>query len=300
MTLNLDHALDTYLYALKVERGLAANTISAYRRDIQRFIDFVENRKSAHELSLALVKLFLAERLDLDQVNHRTLARNAVAIRRFSAFLHQEEILNEDPLSELELPKFGTKNPVFLTEHEVDTLLDSPPIDTPEGLRDRAMLELLYATGLRVSELVNLPLKGLDLITGLISVIGKGSKQRQIPFGENAGDSLNRYLLLARNQLLAASSSQSEALFVTRRGGPMTRQAFWKNLKRYALQAGIEKKISPHKLRHSFATHLLEHGADLRSLQLLLGHEDITTTQIYTHVTRKRLKALHQLHHPRA
>jgi integrase/recombinase XerD len=210
--------------------------------------------------------------------------------------------LTSNPTATIDIPRAGRKIPRFLSFDEVDRLLAAPDPLSPEGSRDRAMLEILYAAGLRVSELVNLPMTGIDMTVGFVRVTGKGDKTRLVPVGEVARDAIASYLAAPRGALLRAvgGPSMSDALFVTRRGGAMTRQAFWKNIKRYALRADIDKDISPHVIRHSFATHLLERGANLRVVQTLLGHADISTTQIYTHVTRERLKVVHRSHHPRA
>ncbi len=299
--IELDQALDAYIYHLQVERGLAAHTVDAYRRDLLCFIDFCEERgcTRTNELNPQTVRDFLESRLE--DVSGRTIARNLVAIRRWTLFQRQENVIEGDPCAAIDIPRFTHKQPVFLTFAEVDRLLDAPPRDSPEGIRDKAMLEVLYATGLRVSELVSLSLRDVDLNVGYVRATGKGNKQRLVPLGEEAIDSVRLYLLDARTALLKrkGGATASVAIFVTRRGSPMTRQSFWKNLKKYVTIADIRRSISPHKLRHSFATHLLERGADLRAVQALLGHADISSTQIYTHVTRERLKRLHMEHHPR-
>jgi integrase/recombinase XerD len=230
-------------------------------------------------------------------IKARSTARLLSTVRRFYQYLVRENRLVEDPSSLLESPKLGKPLPKTLSESQVETLLNAPDIDDPLGLRDRAMLELIYATGLRVSELVTLDLTGLSLQQGIVRVIGKGSKERLVPMGEEALSWITTYLKNARGILLGAHVS--DKVFVTRRGGGMTRQTFWHIIKRYAERAGIRVTLSPHVLRHAFATHLLNHGADLRVVQMLLGHSDLSTTQIYTHIARERLKELHAQHHPR-
>jgi integrase/recombinase XerD len=228
----------------------------------------------------------------------RTTARLLSSLRRFYGYLVREEKIKTDPTVLIDSPKLGRPLPKSLTEEQVEKLLESPDVTKPLGLRDRAMLETLYATGLRVSELVGLTLSQVSLTQGVVRVIGKGDKERLVPLGEEAISWISRYLAEGRPKLVKSRST--DALFTTTRGGPMTRQAFWHNLKGHTRQAGIDaKKLSPHTLRHAFATHLLNHGADLRVVQMLLGHADLSTTQIYTHVAQARLKTLHEQHHPR-
>jgi len=299
--LAIDDAIQRYLEHLTIERQLARNTIEAYATDLAHFADHCARSElsTIHDVDPIRINAFLLERLD-DGVGTRTLARNCVSIRQFFRFLRSESLLEVDPSELVDVPRTERKLPRVLTEAEVERLLQAPTSATPEGTRDRAMLELLYATGLRVSELVDLPVGAVHLDAGFLRVFGKGNKERIVPVGECAIDAVEAYLSGPRAQMLACStSSSSPSLFITRRGRRMTRQAFWKNLNRYAQLADIPVRISPHKLRHSFATHLLRHGADLRSLQAMLGHADISTTQIYTHVTRTRLKELHTRYHPR-
>lgn len=299
-------AVASYCNYLLVERGLADNTIASYRSDLLAFVDFLSQSGITHcdQLSEDSVRAYLEARMQGNtevQLSMRSLARCLVSIRRWSAFLVQDGWISEDPCKLIEMPKFAKKNPMYLSENEVERLLQTPSPELPEGLRDRAMLELLYATGLRVSELIALDLSNIDWDRNCILVHGKGAKDRLVPTGEIAMQWLRRYLEYARAQLLAGSGAQKvHTVFVTRRGTGMTRQGFWKNLKRYAQIADIRKEISPHKLRHSFATHLLVHGADLRAVQEMLGHADISSTQIYTHVSRERLKQIHAQFHPRA
>ncbi|TXD38184.1 site-specific tyrosine recombinase XerD [Lujinxingia vulgaris] len=307
--MKLDEAIDSYLFHLKVERNLAENTILAYSNDLSQFVDFLTDAESdaprpspdIEAISDADISAFLAHQLG-ESVKTRTISRKLSSVRGLFKFLRRDQKLERDPTAHVDAPSYGTRVPTVLTLDEVESLLNAPDRSTPEGLRDWAMLEVLYATGLRVTELVTLLIREVDLNAGYVRVVGKGSKQRVVPLGEVAIDALAEYEDQARGQLLANAGGPgaSPALFVTRRGGAMTRQAFWKNIKRYAELAGIDKPISPHKLRHSFATHLLERGADLRIVQALLGHADINTTQIYTHVARERLKRLYDDHHPRA
>ena len=237
------------------------------------------------------------ETMFLEKLGERSLAHHLTSLRRWMNFLIGEGILTSDPCEHIDLPQFAQKNPVYLNESEVERLLNAPDISTPEGLRDRAMIEFLYATGVRVTELVTLAMRDINADLQCVRIHGKGSKDRLIPYGDMADQWLRMYLSNARNELLGQNSSK--CVFVTRRGNGMTRQGFWKNLKQYALKAGITRELSPHKLRHTFATHLLNHGADLRAVQELLGHSDISTTQIYTHVSRERLKQIFASCHPR-
>ena len=300
--LDFDDAIDQFIAHLRVERGLAENTTKAYGSDLMQFATHMGVREvdGIDEVTTDDVNRFLVERLDRND-SMRTVARKLVSIRRLFHFLRTERLVELDPTATIDSPPIGRTLPHVLTEVEVEHLLDAPDQSTAEGLRDRAMLEVLYATGLRVSELVGLRLKNLDTNVGVIRTFGKGSKERLVPLSDIAMDKLETYLKYTRSELLrrVGGIGRTDAVFVTRRGSGMTRQGFWKNIKRYALKAGIRSPVSPHKLRHSFATHLLEHGADLRSVQAMLGHSDISTTQIYTHVTRERLKRIHKTYHPR-
>jgi integrase/recombinase XerD len=289
--------LDGFLDALWMEHGLSRNTLAAYRSDLGGLAAWLQARglglvqASRHDL-LA----YLAERVGAG-THARSAARLLSSLRRFYRYQAREGRVAEDPSLRIDSPKIGRPLPKSLTEAEVDALLAAPPIGEVLGLRDRTMLELLYACGLRVSELVSLELSQVNARQGVLRVTGKGDKDRLVPFGEEAQGWLDRYLAEARPVLL--KGRPNPALFPTSRGAAMTRQAFWYLVKRYAAAAGIAKPISPHTLRHAFATHLLNHGADLRVVQLLLGHSDLSTTQIYTHVARERLKQLHARHHPR-
>jgi integrase/recombinase XerD len=296
--MKLDQAIDIYLQHLKVERNLAPNTVEAYARDLARFAQHCAQAQSASlsEIDSNTVFEYL---IGLSQagLSARTQGRHLVTLRGLFKHLRAEQMVEEDPTASAELPRLSRKLPQVLSLREVEALLAAPRAQTPYGVRDRAMLELLYATGLRVSELCQLRLDHVNLERGVVLATGKGRKQRLVPVGEVALETLARYLSEARPQL---DRHRSEALFLSQRGGPLTRQAFWKTLARYARQAGIDRPISPHKLRHSFATHLLERGADLRAVQSMLGHVDISTTQIYTHVGRSRIIEVYRKHHPRA
>jgi integrase/recombinase XerD len=289
--------LERFLDALWMEHGLSDHTLSAYRADLKGLALYMQSQAGT---------LMTAQRADLlgyltqrvqNGAQPRTTARLLSSIRRFYQYLVREDRLKADPSTQIDAPKLGRPLPKSLTESEVETLLQAPDVSQFLGVRDRAMLELLYASGLRVSELIDLPVSQLNLRQGVLRVVGKGDKERLVPVGEEAAEWLDRYLEQARPALL--QGRMSDALFVTQRGAAMTRQAFWYLIKRYARQAGIKAGLSPHGLRHSFATHLLNHGADLRVLQMLLGHSNLSTTQIYTHVARERLKGVHATHHPR-
>jgi len=293
------HSLDLFLDHLGVERGLASNTVEAYGRDIRRFLDYLKSQdvagpESANRSNIMSYLVFLSQA----KLSARSRARALSALKSFYSFLMNENIVQKNPASDLETPRSLFHLPQILTFEEVEALLSAPDISLPSGLRDKAMLELMYATGLRVSELISLEMAHLNMEAGYLRTMGKGSKERLIPLGEEARDWIKQYLSEARSEW--AKRVLSPYLFLNRRGTKLSRQYFWRKIKDYSLIAGIRKKISPHSLRHSFATHLLERGADLRAVQLMLGHADIATTQIYTHVTRERLKQVHQQYHPRA
>lgn len=281
-----------------MEHGLSQRTLDAYRSDLSALAQWLSQGRG-DLLSAGRPQLldYLAVRME-GGARPRSLARLLSSLRRFYAYAVQNALIKEDPTARIDGPRVGRGLPSSLSEVEVENLLAAPSLKTAEGLRDRAMLELLYATGLRVSELVSLELGQVSLKHGVVRTMGKGSKERLVPLGEEALDRLQQYLEESRPALLAGHG-QAEALFVTRRGGAMTRQAFWYLLRRHARAAGISKHLSPHTLRHAFATHLLNHGADLRVVQMLLGHSSLSTTQIYTHVAQERLKSLHAEHHPR-
>ena len=288
--------IERFIDAMWMEAGLSENTLAAYRRDLFGLADWLKQRDV--ELTQAARGDLLAY-LGAQSVagqKPRSVARLLSSIRRLYRYLVREGLREDDPSRLIEAPRLGRSLPDTLTESEVDELLNAPG-DSALGLRDRAMLELIYATGLRVSELVGLTMTQISLQQGLVRVVGKGNKERLVPLGEEAQARIEQYLKFSRPELL--DGNPCDHLFVTGRRAGMTRHAFWHVVKRYATQAGIEKHLSPHTLRHAFATHLLNHGADLRVVQLLLGHSDLSTTQIYTHVARERLKSLHAQHHPR-
>ncbi|MGM0593268.1 MAG: site-specific tyrosine recombinase XerD [Pseudomonadota bacterium] len=289
--------IERFADALWLERGLSDNTLSAYRSDLQRLAQWLLSQQlTLPGADRADLLRYLQQRVE-QGTSSRTSARLLSSIRRFYRYLLRERLIAEDPSARIDAPRLGRALPKSLTESEVERLLCAPDISEPLGLRDRAMLEVLYASGLRVSELVSLLLPQINLQQGLVRVVGKGNKERLVPLGEEALTWLERYVREGRGVLLGAR--QSDVLFPSRRGSAMSRQAFWQLIKRYAIKAEIDKPLSPHTLRHAFATHLLNHGADLRVVQLLLGHSSLSTTQIYTHVARERLKSLHAAHHPR-
>ncbi len=288
--------LDAFIDHLWLEDGLSKNTLESYRLDLTSFANWLpEQGKQLLTVDKADIQQYLAVKFALSKP--RSISRLIASLRRFYRFLMRENKISLDPTIQIQSPKLPRSLPKSLNEDEVVALLNAPNLDDPIGLRDRAMLELLYACGLRVSELVGIKSTEVSVSDGVVRVTGKGSKTRLVPMGEEASDWIARYLNEARPPIL--DGRLSDALFVTTRGDAMTRQAFWYLIKRYALLAGINKPMSPHVLRHAFATHLLNHGADLRVVQMLLGHADISTTQIYTHVARERLKRLHSMHHPR-
>lgn len=287
-----------YVNYLQVERGLASHTIQAYRRDIQDFLIFIGSMNwtldgiGRQELAQYIQHLY-------ERLSARSVMRKISSLRSFFGFLLVDGYVRQDPTETLESPKVWRSLPKYLTEEEVERLLEQPDLSIAHGLRDRAMLEVLYATGLRVSELLQIRFNEINFEVGFVRTLGKGSKERIVPLGGSALNFVQRYLEEARPRFLR-KRTPSPFLFVTQQGGLMTRQYFWLLVRKYARKIGIEKKLSPHVLRHSFATHLLEHGADLRAVQLMLGHADISTTQIYTHVTRERLKQIYNKYHPRA
>jgi integrase/recombinase XerD len=290
--------VDDFCDTLWLEDGLAKNTLEAYRRDLAQFAAWLEaaQGKRLLEGDVADVQAYLGH-VFRRKTRASSAARLLSTLKRFYRYCLRQGRIKADPTLRIDAPKLPRGLPKSLTEEDVESLLEAPPVQKALGLRDRAMLETLYASGLRVSELVALKLGQVSQDMGVVRVMGKGSKERLVPLGEEAIAWIRRYLKEARPEILAGRAA--DALFVTARGGAMTRQMFWTLLRRYALLAGLRKPISPHTLRHAFATHLLNHGADLRVVQLLLGHSDISTTQIYTHVARERLKQLHAKHHPR-
>ena len=288
--------LDTFIDHLWLEDGLSKNTLVSYRLDLTSFAQWLATQsKPLLKVDQADIQQYLAIKFPLSKP--RSISRLIASLRRFYRFVIRENKISLDPTIQIQSPKLPRSLPASLNEDEVVALLNAPNVNEPIGLRDRAMLELLYACGLRVSELVDVKAMEVSLSDGAVRITGKGSKTRLVPMGEEAVDWIARYLREARPVIL--QSRLCDTLFVTNRGDAMTRQGFWYLIKRYALLAGITKHMSPHVLRHAFATHLLNHGADLRVVQMLLGHSDISTTQIYTHVARERLKQLHHAHHPR-
>ena len=293
--------LDTFIDHLWLEDGLSKNTLESYRADLSQFNVWLAKQKS-HLLAATLLEATQADiqqylAVKFPQSKPRSISRLIASMRRFYRYALRESLIKTDPTLQIESPKLPRSLPKSLNEKEVEDLLNAPDINQPIGLRDRAMLELLYASGLRVSELVTVKVNEVSTQDGVVRVTGKGSKTRLVPMGEEAADWIDQYLKTARPKIL--DGQMTDAMFATTRGDAMTRQAFWYLIKRYAIVAGISKHMSPHVLRHAFATHLLNHGADLRVVQMLLGHADISTTQIYTHVARERLKQLHSVHHPR-
>ena len=290
--------LDEFSDSLWLEDGLSRNTLESYCNDLRQFGVWLEKSSSINLIDARHSDLldFLAYKVSI-KVKANTTSRELSSLKRFYRFLLRQGKIQADPSLNISAPKLPRNLPHNLTEKDVEVLLKTPDVKQPIGLRDRTMLEVLYASGLRVSELVNLKVSQVSLSTGVVRVMGKGGKERLAPLGEEALSWIDCYMVEARLQLLG--EKVSEALFVTTRGSAMTRQAFWHLIRRHAIQAGISKPLSPHTLRHAFATHLLNHGADLRVVQLLLGHSDISTTQIYTHVASARLKQLHAKHHPR-
>jgi integrase/recombinase XerD len=293
----VDPALQRFLDAVWMERGLSANTLAAYRADLTSLGRWLESQGTSLLAATRMELLgFIAARVEGGS-RPRSTARQLSSFRRFYRFMVREALIDVDPTAQIAMPKIGRSLPKSLSEAEVDALLEAPTVADPLGHRDRTMLEVLYATGLRVSELVSLKHNQVNLNQGVMRVVGKGNRERLIPLGDEAVGWLQQFMQGPRVEILL--ERQTDYLFPTRRGDRMTRQAFWHIIKRYSKKAGVEKELSPHTLRHAFATHLLNHGADLRVVQMLLGHSDLSTTQIYTHVARERLKELHSQHHPR-
>ncbi|AZL83987.1 MULTISPECIES: site-specific tyrosine recombinase XerD [Aliivibrio] len=298
--MNNDMALiERFLDTMWMERGLSENTLSSYRNDLMKLLNWLdENHYKCASISAMGLNEYQAYLVD-KQYKQTSRARMLSALRRFFQYLHREKIRGDDPTALLMSPKLPQRLPKDLSEEQVNDLLEAPNVDDPLELRDRAMLELLYATGLRVTELVSLTMENLSLRQGVVRVTGKGDKERLVPMGENAVYWIQTFLDQGRSTLLGEKSS--DVVFPSRRARQMTRQTFWHRIKHYAVIAGIDTdKLSPHVLRHAFATHLLNYGADLRVVQMLLGHSDLSTTQIYTHVATERLKQIHQEHHPRS
>lgn len=294
-------ALDDYLQFLRVERQLAANTLMSYERDLKSYLQYlkeVEQLESLRNVERIHILNHLSH-LKEATMSSRTVARHISSIRSFHQFLIRERVVDRDPTVHLEMPQMDKKLPSVLSIEEVDALMEAPDTSKANGRRDQAMLELLYASGMRVSECINLDMEDVNLTMGFVRCFGKGGKERIIPLGKSALESSKRYLSDARGDL-AKPGITTDALFINQRGKRLTRQGFWKLLKQHAQKAGIQKELTPHTLRHSFATHLIENGADLRAVQEMLGHADISTTQIYTHVSKTRLKDVYSQFHPRA
>ncbi len=291
--------VESFLSYQAAVKGLSKNTLESYRRDVLKFIIYVEknNISGIQGVRYDNILEYLTT-LQKEGISMRSVARNLVSLKQFFNFLLLEKILVENPSLGIKTPKLKRSIPNFLSLEDVEKILSAPDTTTCEGIRDRAMLETLYACGIRASELVKLELNSVNFELGYLIVYGKGSKERLVPTGEKARSALKDYLTLSRPKILKTRNSRY--LFVTRRGAEMTRQGFWKILRNYTIRCGINRKISPHTIRHSFATHLLERGADLRTIQIMLGHSDISTTQIYTHIAKERLKAIHRKHHPRS
>jgi integrase/recombinase XerD len=295
----VDDAIEGFTYWLKVDRNRSGNTVEAYQRDASRFARWLADDRAAVDLA-SVSRQDLVDHLgwlEANGVGRRSIARARTSLRQLFKYLVKEHLLDDDPSVLVQAPKFTSPLPTVLSFAKVEALLAAPDRITPLGTRDAAMLSVLYASGLRVTELVTLPKRDVDAEIGLLKVRGKGDKERLVPVGDQALADIHHYLLHGRPHLDPGGSCP--ALFVSQQGDRMTRQNFWTRIRHWAIVAGIDGKVSPHVLRHSFATHLLEHGADLRSLQAMLGHADIATTQIYTHVTRARLMALHEKFHPR-
>ena len=294
----LDNLVDQYINYLLVEKGLSDNTIESYSSDLALYLEFLKKNgiKNISNAGAAVILKHLIDLRDLG-LGAKSRTRHLITLRGFYRFLMQEKIVKRDPSRIIDLPKGGLKLPDVLSVEEVKKLLNICDTKKPKGIRDAAMIELLYAAGLRVSELVNVKLQNVNMEAGFVRVFGKGSKERVVPIGLYAKEKIDHYIKSSRPLLL--KNVVSQYLFVARAGKPMTRQGFWKQLKKYGQIAGIKKRVTPHSLRHSFASHLLEGGADLRAVQIMLGHVDISTTQIYTHVAKKHLKEMHEKYHPR-
>jgi len=294
----LDNLVDQYINYLLVEKGLSDNTIESYSSDLALYLEFLKKNgiKNISDAGTAVMLKHLAALRDAG-LGAKSRTRHLVTLRGFYRFLMQEKIVKHNPSKIINLPKSVLKLPDVLSVEEVKKLLNICDIKKPKGIRDAAMIELLYAAGLRVSELVNVKFQNINMEAGFVRVFGKGSKERVVPIGLYAKEKIDHYIKSSRPLLL--KNEVSQYLFIARAGKPMTRQGFWKQLKKYGETAGIKKRVTPHSLRHSFASHLLEGGADLRAVQVMLGHVDISTTQIYTHVARKHLKEMHEKYHPR-
>ena len=288
--------IDNFIDNIWLEKGLSKNTLSAYNQDLSNFCFWLKGTSLKKVDRIKLLD-YLTYRFE-QGYSSRSTARTLSSLRAFYAFLVAKNIISENPTSKVDSPKLGSSLPKILSEEDVDKLINAPDTKKPIGLRDKAMLEILYACGLRISELISLNVLNLNIRQGLVRVMGKGKKERMVPMGEQALECVSDYLTYGRDQFFKGNQSSSY-LFLSKRGTGMTRQAFWYRIKKYALQSGVDESLSPHTLRHAFATHFLNHGADLRTIQLLLGHTSLSTTQIYTEVAIHRMKELHQEHHPR-
>jgi integrase/recombinase XerD len=295
----LDLQIDSFLNHIKAERALSPNTVSSYARDLARLSEFLSNAgvSGAQSCTPPLVAEFIRS-LASKKLSSRSQMRTLVAVRQFFRFMLEEKVIKSNPALRIEMPRFVPRLPNFLTEEEVEALLSAPDISTPLGLRDAAILETLYSSGLRASELCSLKIGDVNLQAGYLTATGKGRKQRVVPIGDAAVARIQAWL--SGGRLVLEKGPRSDTLFLNKNGGPLSRVGLWKIVKHHIQKAGIEKQVSPHKLRHSFATHLLEHGADLRAVQAMLGHADISTTQIYTHINRERLRKVYDRFHPRA
>ena len=288
--------IENFIDSIWMEKGLSRNTLSAYRQDLLNFTTWLNERK-LRTVDRAFILEYLSYRLKKGY-SSRSTARTLSSLRAFYKYLKFNSLISHDPTEKVESPKIGHTLPKVLSEEDVLKLINAPDTRSSVGLRDRAMLEILYGSGLRISELINLDVLNLNIRQGLVRVMGKGKKERLVPLGEQALDWSTEYLSYGRQKLLK-NNPEASFLFLSNRGGGMTRQAFWYRIKKYAIISGVDKSLSPHTLRHAFATHLLNHGADLRTVQLLLGHTSLSTTQIYTEVARHRMQELHKEHHPR-
>jgi integrase/recombinase XerD len=307
----MDAAVDSFLFHLRVQRGLSENTLSAYARSLTRLSGFLQSPRRATssvygpgDVSRQDIEEFVS-RLKEHGLSARSLAASMVALRQFFRWAREQGTIRDDPTEEVEIPRFTRRLPVVLSEADVSGLMDTPRDNGPVGLRDRAILELLYGSGLRISETLGLEITDVNLVQGFVKARGKGRKERVVPISPPCREAIARYLAEGRPLLLATrmppvNRQRRDPLFVTARGTILTRQGFFKNMKKYGIQAGLMRSVSPHKMRHSFATHLVENGADLRSVQEMLGHADISTTEVYTHVSRKHLREVYRRAHPRA
>ncbi len=298
----MDRWIDSFLHDLRVQRGLSPHTVAAYARAVGRLAAFLEKRGRVQDISREDVEAFIAFLANQGGLSARSLAATVVALRQFFRHATASGVLARDPMEDIEIPRFRRRLPVVLSESEVEALLETPPDDSPVGLRDRAILELLYGSGLRISETLALEVHQVNLVSGFVLVRGKGDKERVVPISDPAREAVLAYLRDGRPALMRGRRGlgRSDPLFVTGRGRPLTRQGFYKNLRKYGIQAHLARRVSPHKLRHSFATHLVNRGADLRAIQEMLGHADISTTEVYTHVSRRHLRDVHRKAHPRA